>query len=82
MSTDTSVDNQKWEKVRHNCGKKKIKFMLLHNTKGIDADQKTLLGEKYQEIGIVNKGQFAHQDTFYRTTKIRTKNFLQMILMI
>ena len=54
------------------------KFYLVHaftQYKGIDADQKTLLGEKYQEIGIVNKGQFAPQDTFYRTTENTNKKF-------
>lgn len=75
LSTDTSVDNQEMGKGQTQFWKKENQIYAFTQYKGIDADQKTLLGEKYQEIGIVNKGQFANQDTFYRTTENTNKKF-------
>ena len=54
MSTDTSVDNQEMGKGQTQLWKKENQIYAFTQYKGIDADQKTLLGEKYQAVSYTH----------------------------
>lgn len=75
LVTDTSVDGREMGKGQTQLWKKENQIYTFTQYKGVDNDQKILLGEKYQEAGIVYKGQFSQQDTNYRTMENTNKRF-------